>query len=265
MPAMTARSDRSWSAAVGKARSVAIGDAPRARCYAAVLPASIRVDHLQVHNSTVLYENGRVAGYEQPRSNLARMDKPPVSPMLRTRRLILRRWTDEDRVPFAQINADPEVMRYRLAPLTSQESDDLIDEIEDCFSKNDFGLWALERTEDRRLLGFTGLATSNFGAPFCPAIDVGWRLAPDAWGQGYATEAALASLGFAFNEVGLAEVVAHTTSLNEASRAVMRRIGMTHDPADDFDGPWYPVGHPCRRFVLYRISERDWRAGEARQ
>lgn len=185
------------------------------------------------------------------------------SPTLHTKRLLLRRWTGADRVPFAVINSDPEVMRYRFAPLNRQESDDLIDEIETCFDNNGFGLWAVERRHDSRLLGFTGLAVSDFDAPFCPAIDIGWTLARDAWGYGYATEGATASLAFAFGELRLSEVVAHTTSLNEPSQAVMRRLGMTHDPADDFDGPWYPMDHPRRRFVLYRIKEPEWRMQQA--
>jgi RimJ/RimL family protein N-acetyltransferase len=183
-----------------------------------------------------------------------------ASPTLRTERLLLRRWTDTDRASFAQISADPEVMRYRVAPMSREESDALIDETEACFAENGFGLWAVERRSDGRLLGFTGLSTSDFDAPFCPAIDIGWRLTRDAWGLGYATEGALASLDFAFTDLGLDEVVAHTTRLNEPSRAVMRRIGMTHDPADDFDGPWYPVGHPLRPFVLYRMRATAWRA-----
>lgn len=183
-------------------------------------------------------------------------------PTLHTERLLLRRWTDADRAPLAVINADPEVMRYRFAPLTRQESDALIDEIEACFEKNGFGLWAVER-RGGGLLGYAGLAISEFDAPFCPAIDIGWTLARDAWGRGYATEAALASLAFAFDDLRLPEVVAHTTTRNERSQAVMRRIGMTHDPADDFDGPWYPVGHPSRRFVLYRVTEPQWRLRKA--
>jgi RimJ/RimL family protein N-acetyltransferase len=181
------------------------------------------------------------------------------SPALNTRRLLLRRWTEDDLVPLAAINSDPEVMRYRSAPLSRQESDHLVDEIETCFDNNGFGLWAVERRHDGRLLGFTGLAVSDFDAPFCPAVDIGWTFARNAWGHGYATEAATASLAYAFAELRLPEVVAHTTSLNEPSRAVMRRLGMTHDPADDFDGPWYPAGHPRRRFVLYRINEPEWK------
>jgi RimJ/RimL family protein N-acetyltransferase len=179
-------------------------------------------------------------------------------PTIRTKRLLLRRWTDHDRKDFAQISADPEVMRYRLAPLSRRESDALIDQIEGSFDQNGFGLWAVERLEDGRLLGFTGFGTSEFDAPFCPAIDIGWTLARNVWGHGYATEGAVAAMDFAFDELKLSEVVAHTTQLNERSQAVMRRLGMTYDPGDDFDAPWYEVGHPRRRFVLYRMKDTDW-------
>ena len=180
-------------------------------------------------------------------------------PTLRTKRLLLRRWTDDDREAFARISADPEVMRYRPAPLTRQESDNLLDEIEASFDENGFGLWAVERLDDGRLLGFTGLGTSDFDASFCPALDIGWTLARDAWGLGYATEGAVAAMTFAFDELSLDEVVAHTTQLNKRSQAVMRRLEMTHDPGDDFDAPWYETGHPRRRFVLYRMKASHWR------
>jgi len=150
-------------------------------------------------------------------------------------------------------------MAFRFAPLTRRESDALIEQEEDHFDRRGFGLWAVERRRDGRLLGFTGLATSEFDAPFCPAVDIGWQLARDTWGQGYATEGAAAALQFAFGHLGLAEVVAHTTRQNQRSRAVMHRLGMTHNPSDDFDGPWYPPGHPRRRFVLYRLQAPDSR------
>jgi RimJ/RimL family protein N-acetyltransferase len=185
-------------------------------------------------------------------------------PTIRTKRLLLRRWTDDDREDFARISADPEVMRYRLALLSRQDSDTLIDQIEASFDENGFGLWAVERLEDGRLLGFTGFGVSDFGAPFCPAVDIGWTLARDAWGHGYATESAVGALDFAFGERRLKEVVAHTTQLNERSQAVMRRLGMTHDPGDDFDAPWYEIGHPRRRFALYRMTASSWRAAAIR-
>jgi len=179
-------------------------------------------------------------------------------PTLVTPRLRLRRWTSRDRAPFARINADPEVMEHRAGPLTRRQSDKLIEQEEANFSSRGFGLWAVERRREGRLLGFTGLATSEFDAPFCPAVDIGWQLARDAWGYGYATEGARAVLAFAFDELRLPEVLAHTTRLNKRSRAVMRRLGMTHKPNDDFDGPWYRPGHPRRRFVLYRLQANEW-------
>jgi len=183
---------------------------------------------------------------------------PMEGPTLQTPRLVLRRWSDEDRGPLAAITADPEVMKYRFARLSRAETDQMIDQNEESFETNRFGLWAMDRNEDHRLLGFAGFGTSDFGAAFCPAVDVGWTLARDTWGRGYATEAASAALDYAFDELGLDEVVAHTTSVNERSRAVMRRLGMTHDPADDFDAPWYVGGHPYRRFVLYRLRASAW-------
>jgi RimJ/RimL family protein N-acetyltransferase len=177
---------------------------------------------------------------------------------LRTHRLLLRRWVDADRDSLARIHADPEVMKYRPAPLTRHQSDALIDETEASFEENGFGLWAVERLEDGRLLGFSGFGTSEFDAPFCPAVDIGWTLARDAWGRGYATEAAIAALEYAFDELHLDEVVAHTTESNERSRAVMGRLGMSHDPRDDFDAPWYQPGHPRRRFVLYRVTASEF-------
>ena len=182
------------------------------------------------------------------------------SPTLHTKRLLLRRWTDDDREAFAQINADPTVMRYRFKPLTRQESDDLIHNIEVCFDQHGFGQWAVERIEDRRVVGFVGLELADVDAPFSPRVHIGWHLARDVWGCGYATEAATAALDYVFEVVGLPEVVSHTTSVNERSRAVMRRLGMRHYRGDDFDGPWYPAGHPHRRFVLYRLTAAAWRA-----
>lgn len=180
--------------------------------------------------------------------------------LLHTKRLVLRRWTEQDRDAFAQINGDPEVMRYRLRTLTRPESDGLMDAIEACFEKNGFGQWAVERADDRRVIGFIGLELAEPDMPFRPLVHVGWHLATDVWRHGYATEGAGAVLDFGFDTLGLSEIVAHTTALNERSRAVMRRLGMTHDPLDDFDAPWYEAGHPNRRFVLYRLPSAVWRA-----
>lgn len=171
---------------------------------------------------------------------------------LSTERLILRRWRPDDREPFAAMNADPVVMEHFVAPLTRAQSDAFVDAIEASFDELGFGLWALEERSSGALLGFTGLWHQVFPAPFTPAVEVGWRLARPAWGFGYATEAARASLAYGFDEAGLDEIVSMTATTNARSIAVMERLGMTHDPADDFDHPKVPEGHRLRRHVLYR-------------
>jgi RimJ/RimL family protein N-acetyltransferase len=185
------------------------------------------------------------------------------SPTLRTDRLLLRRWTRDDRDIFAQINADPEVMRYRFKPLARHESDDLIEKIEASFDHCGFGQWAVERIEDERVIGFTGLEVAEDDALFAPPVHIGWHLARDAWGHGYATEGATAVLDYVFDVIGVPEVVAHTTTANGRSQAVMRRLGMRHNTDDDFDAPWYPPSHPYRRFVLYRTTDADWQTRPA--
>jgi ribosomal-protein-alanine N-acetyltransferase len=182
-------------------------------------------------------------------------------PELETERLLLRRWRPEDRPPFAALNADPEVMQHFPAPLTRSESDAFVDMIEQAMERDGWGLWAMEERASGRFLGFTGLARPRFEAPFMPAVEIGWRLARPAWGQGFASEAARAAAAFAFDAGGLDELVSMTVVANERSRAVMRRLGMTHDPADDFDHPSIGTEHEhLRRHVLYRLSAARWRA-----
>ena len=170
--------------------------------------------------------------------------------------MILRPWQQSDREPFAALNADPDVMRYFPAPLTREQSDAFVDRITAALGQQGWGLWALEERATGRFLGFTGLAPVPFDAPFTPATEIGWRLRRDAWGHGYATEAARAVLAYAFapEGVGLSEVVSFTAVANARSRAVMARLGMHRDAADDFDHPRLPEGHPLRRHVLYRIA-----------
>jgi RimJ/RimL family protein N-acetyltransferase len=144
-------------------------------------------------------------------------------------------------------------MEHFPARLSRAQSDDLIEVIEAGFEVNGSGLWALETRESGEFIGFTGLSVPTFEAHFTPAVEVGWRLARSAWGEGYATEAARAALAFGFGEGDLDEVVSFTTPANRRSRAVMERLGMSHDPADDFGHPGIPVGHSQRRHVLYRI------------
>jgi RimJ/RimL family protein N-acetyltransferase len=173
---------------------------------------------------------------------------------LRTDRLLLRRWRDSDRAPFAGLNADPDVMRYFPGPLSRQASDELLDRLDAALEREGWGLWALEERGNGAFLGFTGIARPSFEAHFTPAVEVGWRLARHAWGHGFATEAARAAAAFAFVELNLDELVSFTPERHARSRAVMHRLGMTHDPADDFDHPGFAEGHPLRRFVLYRLT-----------
>ena len=180
-------------------------------------------------------------------------------PELRTERLLLRGWLRGDRAAFAALNADPEVMRHFPSVLSTAASNRMVEAIVHGWQEHGYGLWAVERAADGAFLGFTGLSTPSFDAPFMPTVEVGWRLARAAWGHGYATEAAEAALAFGFEAMGLEEIVSFTVPANERSRGVMERLGMTRDAADDFDHPKLPAGHPLRRHVLYRLTREDWK------
>jgi len=173
---------------------------------------------------------------------------------LRTERLRLRRWLPADRAPFADLNADPRVMEFMPARLSPAESDALAARIEAHFDQRGFGLWAVEIAGGAPFAGFIGLSVPRFEAAFTPCVEIGWRLAAEHWGRGYATEGAQAALAFGFGILGLTEIVSFTVPENVRSRRVMERLGLTHDPADDFDHPLLPAGHRLRRHVLYRIA-----------
>jgi ribosomal-protein-alanine N-acetyltransferase len=185
------------------------------------------------------------------------------TPTILTDRLLLRPWVSTDRAPFAATNSDPEVMEHFPCTLSKSESDRLVEQIVAGFEQNGFGLWALGLAADGRFIGFTGLSVADFEAPFTPAVEVGWRLARWAWGNGYATEAATAALDFGFSAAALGEVVSFTSVQNIRSQAVMRRLGMTRQPVDDFEHPAIAAGHRLRPHVLYRISHEQWRARRA--
>ncbi|MEV4181396.1 GNAT family N-acetyltransferase [Streptosporangium canum] len=180
--------------------------------------------------------------------------------MLETQRLVMRRWQETDREPYAALNADPEVTEFLPSALTPEQSDRMVDRIEAGFDRYGYGLWALEVRETRQFIGWTGLAVQTFEAHFTPAVEIGWRLARSAWGHGYATEAARAALAHGFEVAGLTEIVSMATVSNIRSHAVMERLGMTRDPADDFDYPLAPVESPARHAVLYRLSADRWRS-----
>ena len=172
-------------------------------------------------------------------------------------RICLRRWRDEDREAFAAMNSDARVMEFFRSRLSRIESDAMVDRIQEHFSERDFGLWAVEVPDVAPFIGFAGLtvvAAPPFSARFTPCVEVGWRLAFEHWGHGYATEAARLALGYGFRTIALPEVVSFTSATNQRSRAVMERLGMRRDPAEDFDYPSLPEGHPLRRHVLYRID-----------
>jgi RimJ/RimL family protein N-acetyltransferase len=160
-------------------------------------------------------------------------------------------------VPFARLNADPRVMEHSPAVLSREESDAVADRIEAHFDKHGFGRWSVEIPDVAPFAGFVGLSIPQFEAHFTPCVEVGWRLAAEFWGRGYATEAARAVLAFGFETLKLDEIVSFTVPANVRSRRVMERIGMTHNPADDFDHPSLPEGHPLPRHVLYRIARPD--------
>jgi RimJ/RimL family protein N-acetyltransferase len=173
---------------------------------------------------------------------------------LLTERLILRRWRPADWRPFAALNADPRVMEYFPNVLSREESDALAKHIDEHFERHGFGLWAVEVPGVAPFAGFIGLSVPRFQAHFTPCVEVGWRLAAAYWGRGYATEGAQAALAFGFEALDLREIVSFTMPENFRSRRVMEKIGMTRNPADDFDQPGV-FGR--RHHVLYRLSRHS--------
>jgi len=173
--------------------------------------------------------------------------------LIETDRVRLRHWENRDREPFARLNADVRVMEFMPATLSRAESDTLVDRIVRHFQVHGFGLYAAELRDSCAFIGYVGLAVPTFEAHFTPCVEIGWRLSPDCWNQGLATEAANAVVRHAFEDLGLSALVSFTVPANVRSRRVMEKIGMTHEPAGDFDHPNLPVGHPLRRHVLYRL------------
>lgn len=169
--------------------------------------------------------------------------------MLKTDRLLLRQWRDDDLDAWAALNADPEVREFFPEVLTREQAAGSLDRFRGEVAARGWGWWAIEECATGRLLGMAGLDPVDEGLPF-HGIEAGWRLAREAWGKGYATEAGRAVLAYGFDELRLPEILAVTAAGNVRSQAVMRRLGMTHDA--DFDDPAVPAG-PLRRSVLYRI------------
>jgi len=174
--------------------------------------------------------------------------------VIETGRLILRGWRDADRVPFHAMGNDPEVMRYLGPPMAREAVDAAVDRQNALLDELDHCFWAIERRVDGAFLGFCGLKPGPAGTPISGDIEIGWRLRRDAWGQGYAREAARASLDWGWANLEVPEIVAITVPANTPSWGLMERLGMTRDSAGDFDHPALADGNPLRRHLTYRIA-----------
>ena len=176
---------------------------------------------------------------------------------LQTNRLKLRQWKDSDLITFAKLSADPEVMRFYPSTLNKNESDDLACKIKGLIAKRGWGFWAIEELKTEKFIGFVGLHEPTYDLPVTPCVEIGWRLAKEYWGKGYATEASNISLDFAFNKLNLDKIYSFTSVANIKSRAVMERIGMVNINKN-FEHPNIPKGHVLREHVLYRITQDEW-------
>jgi RimJ/RimL family protein N-acetyltransferase len=174
-------------------------------------------------------------------------------PRLRTTRLLLRPWHAQDLDPLAAMNADPAVMEHFVAPHSRTQSAAMLERLQDGFRRQGYGFWAVELPGTAPLIGFIGLAPVPAQMPFAPAVEAGWRLAREHWGQGLATEGAQAAIDYGFGPLGLHEIVAYTATRNLRSRRLMERLGMRHDPREDFAHPEIVPGHALAPHVLYRL------------
>ena len=177
--------------------------------------------------------------------------------MLQTERLILRPWTDDDLTAFAKISGDPEVMEFYPQPLTKEQSHSMGSRVQSRLDERGWGFWAVELPNQKKFIGFVGLHIPKDSLPCSPCVEIGWRLAKEYWGRGYATEAANESLRYAFTELNLTEVVSFTTLANLPSQAVMQKIGMS-DTGNNFMHPDIGTAHPQCEHVLYKISRKEW-------
>jgi ribosomal-protein-alanine N-acetyltransferase len=174
--------------------------------------------------------------------------------VLETPRLILRQWRDADLDAWAEMNADPRVMEFFPALYDRARAEKTAASMREEIERDGYGFWAVEIKASGAFAGMVGLNEITYDIPVHPKHEVGWRLAFDAWGHGYATEGARAALQFAFGKLGWPEVVAFTAAINERSQRVMQRLGMLRNPDDDFDHPRVEPGSPLRRHVLYRVK-----------
>jgi RimJ/RimL family protein N-acetyltransferase len=183
-----------------------------------------------------------------------------MSISLKSNRLVLREWRDEDLDAFARLCENPVVMEYLLPMKDRAAIEAMAKRIKDHLAQNGFGYLVVEVPGTSSFIGVVGLVRVTYTAHFTPAVEIGWRIDPTYWGQGYATEAAALALDDGFDRLKLQEIVALTVPTNSRSQRVMKRLGMTRSEADDFDHPLVPEGHSLKRHVLYRLQAQDWRA-----
>jgi len=185
---------------------------------------------------------------------------------LETERLYLRQWQPSDFAIFADMNADPEVMRYFPKVLSAAVSDIIANKCQQLIKDKGWGFWAVSLKDGSEksdaFIGFVGLNKTHANLHFAPCVEIAWRLRKEFWGKGYATEAANASLKFAFEELALDEVVSFTAVINKRSQSVMERIGMTNTQ-DNFYHPALSSNHPLAEHVLYKINQQEWRRAKA--
>lgn len=172
--------------------------------------------------------------------------------IIETPRLGLRKWKESDLGPFAKMNMNPKVMEFFPRALTAEESNSMVERINVYFNKHGFGLWAVELLESNKFIGFIGLSTPAFEAEFTPCIEIGWRLSNEFWGNGYATEGAKACLDYAFNDLGISEIVSFTAALNKPSIRVMEKLKMNY--SGEFLHPKIDANDPLCKHVLYKIN-----------
>ena len=174
--------------------------------------------------------------------------------MIETERLILRGWRDADVAPFHAMGNDAEVMRYLGAPQSLSEAEAAKDRQNALLASHGYCFWALERRADGAFLGFCGIKPGPEGTPIAGQVEIGWRLAREAWGQGYAREAAQATLRWAWDRLAVPRVIAMTVPANRRSWGLMERIGMTRRAELDFGHPAFPENHPLHRHIVYAVE-----------
>lgn len=173
--------------------------------------------------------------------------------IIETERLILRTWKEEDVEPYYQINQDLKVLEYLPGPMTMEQAQHFIHDMNKQWEKRHYTLWAAEEKASGDLMGFIGLSLLDLGKPFIPSVEIGWRLGSDYWGQGYATEGAKAALDYGFNTCQLEEIVAITVMDNKRSQRVMEKIGLKRDARADFKHPRLPARHRLSKHIFYRL------------